>query len=133
QIRFRSPFKNMEQVLETVLTSFARAAAPNDELVVKAHPLDNGVVNRERQLARLAQRHGLSGRVHFIDGGHLPTIIEHSRGVVVVNSTLGLTALHQQRATFALANPIYDLPGLVAGGQLDDFWAAPQGPRPGLM
>lgn len=133
QIRFRSPFHNMEQVLDTVLASFAAAALPGDEILVKAHPLDNGLIDRQAQVARLAKRHGLAGRVHCIDGGHLPTIIEHSQGVVMVNSTLGLTALHQGRATFALAHPIYALPGLVAGGSLDDFWRAPQGPTPGLM
>ena len=133
QIRFRSPFANMGEVLEHVLKSFSQHAPPQHRLVVKAHPLDNGLIDRKRQVADAAARHGLSGRIDFIDGSHLPTIIEHSLGVVVVNSTVGLTALHQKRPTFALAAPIYGLPGLTSGTDLDLFWTAPQPPQAALI
>ena len=133
QIRFRSSFANMGDVLEQVMMSFSRNAPENHRLVVKTHPLDNGLVNRDRQVAAIAERHGLAGRVDFMDGGHLPTVIEHSRGVVVVNSTVGLTALHQKRPTFALAQPIYKLTGLTSGANLDAFWASPQSPKAELI
>lgn len=133
QIRFRSPFANMGEVLDRVMASFARSASIEQRLLVKTHPLDNGLVNREDQVAAAAKRHGLVGRVTVIEGGHLPTVIDHSLGVVVVNSTVGLTALHHKRPTFALARPIYDLPGLTAGSDLDAFWGDPQPPNANLI
>lgn len=133
QIRHRSPFKNMGEVMEHVFASFAAHAPAGSELVVKVHPLDNGLIDRPRQVASLAAEHGLADRVRLIDGGHLPTLIGASRGVVVVNSTTGLTAMHQRKPTFALANPIYKLPGLVSPGTLDRFWAHGEPPRPELI
>jgi capsular polysaccharide export protein len=60
-------------------------------------------------------------------------MIDASKGVVVVNSTVGLTALHRQRPTFALARPIYALDGLTSGGALKDFWRKPSMPQPELI
>jgi capsular polysaccharide export protein len=133
QIRHRSPFRNMGEVMETVMRSFAAHALGRYELVIKVHPLDNGLVNRRRQIANLAGRHGLSNRVRLLDGGHLPSLIGASQGVVVVNSTTGLTAMHQRKPTLALADPIYKLPGLVSPGSLDEFWNHPVAPRPELV
>lgn len=130
QIRHHSPYRNMGGVMEHVFSSFAAHAPAGSELVVKVHPLDNGLIDRPRQVAELAMGHGLSGRVHLIDGGHLPTLLNRSSGVVVVNSTTGLAAMHYRKPTYALANPIYKLPGLVSPGTIDQFWTNPLPPRP---
>ena len=133
QIRDRSPFRHMGEVMELVMASFARHAPGDDALVIKVHPLDNGLVDRQRQVRDLSVQHGLKGRVHFLDGGHLPTLIGASKGVVVVNSTTGLTALHQRKPTFALADAVYKLPGLVSPGTLEEFWTYPAPPRQELV
>jgi capsular polysaccharide export protein len=128
QIRHRSPFDDMAEVMNLVMASFRAHAPGGYELVIKVHPLDNGLVDRSRQVAALASHHGLSGRVRVLDGGHLPTLIGACKGVVVVNSTTGLTALHQRKPTLALAEAVYNLPGLVSSGTLDQFWANPVPP-----
>ncbi|MCW3541936.1 capsular polysaccharide biosynthesis protein [Burkholderia cenocepacia] len=61
-------------------------------------------------------------RTSTIDAGHLPTLLENACGVVVVNSTVGLSALHHCRPLVALGRAIYDMPGLTWQGALDDFW-----------
>ncbi|MDB5560350.1 MAG: Capsule polysaccharide biosynthesis protein [Enterovirga sp.] len=122
QIRVHSQYALLGEFLDEVFASFARNAPAGPELLVKVHPLDNGLINRPAQVRELAQKHGIGGRVRCIEGGHLPTLLEHSRGVVVVNSTVGLTAIEVGRPTIALGTAIYDVPGLAFQGSLDRFW-----------
>ncbi|MDQ3558770.1 MAG: capsular biosynthesis protein, partial [Pseudomonadota bacterium] len=116
QIRRHSGFKSMIEVMETVLESFARKAPVDAMMVVKLHPLDNGLVNCRKHAHKIARRLGLRGRVFVIDGGHLPTLLSQAQGVVVVNSTTGLSALHHHRPTKVLGRAVFDMPGLTFQG-----------------
>ena len=49
-------------------------------------------------------------------------MLDHAQGVIVVNSTVGLSALHHRRPLIALGTAIYDMPGMTWQGSLDDFW-----------
>lgn len=122
QIRRHSPLKSMTEVMQLVMESFARKAPREAILVVKLHPLDNGLVNFRQQAKRIARRLNLRGRVFVIDGGHLPTLLSSSRGVVLVNSTTALSALHHDRPVKALGRALYDMAGLTFQGSLDRFW-----------
>lgn len=123
QIRRHSRFKSMAHVMEVTMESFARAAPRDSFLVVKLHPLDNGLANFRRQAKNIARRLNLKRRrVLVMDGGHLPTLLAKSRGVVVVNSTTGLSALNHGRPVAVLGNAIFDVPGLTFQGPLDRFW-----------
>jgi capsular polysaccharide export protein len=48
--------------------------------------------------------------------------LARSAGVVVVNSTTGLSALHHGRPVTVLGSAIFDMAGLTFQGPLDDFW-----------
>ena len=133
QMRVHSPFAGVESFMERAIASFAQHAAYDANLLVKLHPLDSGLVDWAGKGAAIAARHGVEDRVAFIDGGDLPHLIEACRGVVVVNSTVGMYALECGRATIALGTAIYDLPGLTHQGDLDGFWSAPQAPDYLLM
>ncbi len=133
QIVQHSRFRNMGEVIDEVLTSFAQHAPPAAEILIKNHPLDTGLFHYRRHIARLAEELGLRERAHYVDHGYLPTLMEHAAGVVVVNSTVGLSALHQRRPTLALADAIYNMPGLTAQIPLDDFWREPTPPDPELL
>ncbi len=133
QIVHHSPFADMAQVIDQVLRSFAGCAPARAEILVKNHPLDTGLFPYRRYIAALAAELDLTGRVHYVETGHLPTLFAHAAGVVVVNSTVGMSALHQGRPTKALARPIYDLPGLTAAAPLDAFWKDPERPDPVLF
>src|SRR6185503_13997690 len=52
QIRRHSRFKSMAHVMQEVLESFARSAPENSHLLVKLHPLDNGIANFRKQARR---------------------------------------------------------------------------------
>lgn len=122
QIRRHSSFRSMSDVMALVMRSFANAAPADAQLVVKIHPLDNGLVNFRRRANRIARRLNLNGRVFVIDGGHLPTLLSRSQGVVVVNSTTGLSAMHHNAPLKVLGRAVFDMPGLTFQGSLDRFW-----------
>ncbi len=49
-------------------------------------------------MAAAAAARGVAGRVAFIDGGDLHALLRACRGVVLVNSTVGLAALEFRAA-----------------------------------
>lgn len=122
QIRQHSCFYDMKELISRVLPSFAMYAPKDAVLVVKNHPLDPGIDDHEGLLVNLAWQLGVQERVIFLESGHLPTLLSHTAGVVVVNSTAGGSALVHARPTIALGQAIYDLPGLTFQGTLDQFW-----------
>jgi capsular polysaccharide export protein len=122
QIVVHSPFDGIRGAIEKVLRSFARHAPSNTWLVIKNHPLDTGLTDYRRYAEQLARELGIADRLRFIDAGHLPTLLDHARGAVVVNSTVGLSALHHRRPLIALGTAIYSMPGLTWQSGLDDFW-----------
>jgi capsular polysaccharide export protein len=133
QIRSHSRFKSMAHVMDVVLESFARSAPKDSLLVIKRHPLDNGINNFRKQARTIAKRRNLGNRVLVMDGGHLPTLLARSKGVVVVNSTSGLSALHHGRPVAVLGKAIFDLGGLTFQGALDGFWQEASPPDPELF
>jgi capsular polysaccharide export protein len=133
QIRASSDFAHIEDMLDMVLRSFAAHAPADRHLVVKTHPLDNGLEFWPRRLARLCRRHGTAGRVHLVDTRRLLPLVRAAHGVILANSTVGLTALGEGAPVIALADAIYNLPGLTHQGGLDRFWTAPERPDPGLV
>lgn len=128
QIQVHSPFDSIRQAIDHVLTSFAAHAPADALLVIKNHPLDTGLIEYRDYTRKTAKSLGMADRLEFIDAGHLPTLLDHARGVVVVNSTVGLSALHHRRPLMALGTAIYDMEGMTWQGTLDTFWCEAEGP-----
>jgi capsular polysaccharide export protein len=128
QLRSHSPFQQQQDAIRQIIRSFATHAAPDTHLVVKLHPLDNGLVDWKRYIDGVCASHAVSLRVHFIDGGDLEKLIAASRGMVTVNSTAALSALQADRPVKALGAAIYDIEGLTDQKPLDLFWEHPAAP-----
>ena len=128
QLRANSHFTHQSEMIEDVIASFSAHASSAEHLVFKVHPLDNGLERWPRVVKRLAVRHGIVDRVHLIQGGDLRSLITAARGVVVVNSTVGVHALRHGRPVKVLGAAIYDIAGLTHQEPLDTFWAAPKAP-----
>lgn len=122
QIRDHSSFRDMPEVMAYVMASFARQAPPGSRLVIKNHPLDMGLVSYPRIIAGLARQFGVAGRVDYLETGNLEALVQHARGTVTVNSTVGGVALQFGCPTTTLSDPIYNLTGLTFQGELDHFW-----------
>lgn len=123
QIRHHSPFDCMAEMLEVTLTSFARMCRPDAVLVIKNHPLDTGEEDHAKIIEAIRRQVGLkSDRILYLETGPLPALLNHARGVITVNSTVGGSALVHGKPLKALGHAIYDIPGLTFQGDLDSFW-----------
>ncbi len=122
QIREHSPFGRIEPAIDHIVTSFAHHAPRDARLVVKAHPLDNGLTNWRRVTERIATSRGVAARVIYLDEGDLSPLLRRARAVVTINSTVGTLALGEGIPVIALGRAIYDFAGLTDQGSLDDFW-----------
>jgi capsular polysaccharide export protein len=127
QIHTHSRYESVPAFLESVMRSFAEHAPAGLHLVIKHHPLDRAYTDYTRDIDRLASSLGLSERVAYIHDQHMPTLLRHARGVVLINSTVGLQAIHHGCAVKVCGRAIFDIEGLTYQGELASFWRdAPQ-------
>jgi len=122
QVLQHSGFVSVADFIGKVTQSFAANSPADTTLVIKHHPLDRGYHDYRTLIKRLARELGLDGRLLYIHDQHLPTLFDHMRGAVVINSTVGLSALSHGAAVKACGRAIYDIEGLTFQGALDEFW-----------
>ncbi|NRT57119.1 capsule biosynthesis protein [Sphaerotilus uruguayifluvii] len=125
QIRHHSRFAGMHDFIEEVMRSFAADAPGELHLAIKHHPMDIAYSDHRPLIRHLTRQLGLHGRVHCLHDQHLPTLLDHALGVVTVNSTVGLQALHHGAPVLTLGEAVYGIPGLVHDGPLPHFWNEP--------
>lgn len=133
QIRDNSPYAALDDFVNAVMASFAEHASPETRLVIKLHPLDSGLENRAARCRRMARTWGLGDRVDILRGGDLATLLKGARGVVLVNSTVGLHALRLRVPVLACGSAIYDIPGLTHQGSMPAFFTTPEPVDPALL
>ena len=126
--RMHSPFTSMHDFLALVIEGFARGAAPHHHIVFKAHPLEDGRSAIARDLRRLAARHGVTGRVHFVRGGKLAGLLNHARSAITVNSTAAQQVLWRGLPLKTFGAAVYAKPEFVSTQSLPDFFALPTRP-----
>jgi len=126
QLRANSRYEHQSHTIEEVIASFAKHARAEDGLVLKLHPLDNGIERWHSVTARIARQYGVADRVLTVHECDLNQAIRHCQGVVTVNSTVGLISLRTGKPVKALGVAIYDIAGLTHQDSLDVFWQAPQ-------
>ena len=127
QVEFHSKHGCVTAFIRETLQSFAQNEDSSLHLVFKHHPVDRGHKHYGAVIAKLATSLGIEGRVHYVHDLHLPTLIRHARGVLVINSTAGFSALHHNIPVKTMGTAVYDMPGLTHQGSLSDFWRNPGG------
>jgi capsule polysaccharide modification protein KpsS len=120
-----SRFGDVEDFIREVVSSFAAHADPTHCLVLKHHPADRAYRDYTKLVAELGREHRLGDRLVYVHDLHLPSLLRHARGTIVINSTVGLSALYHRTPVFALGEAIYGRMGLTAGGTLPEFFRAP--------
>lgn len=135
QVINHSRLGGVEGFIERVMRSFAQHAPADAKLVFKHHPMDRGYRDYTRLIGQLRKDLGLHARVVYVHDLHTPTLLDHAKGVVVINSTVGLQALGHGQPTQVLGVAMYDMPGLTYQGTLDSFWtlAHTDAPNPELV
>lgn len=122
QIYFHSNYVSVKDFIHSIINSFVKHAPNKTLLVIKHHPLDRGYHDYAKYIASLAKLHGVADRVRYIHDQHLPTLFNHALGVVVVNSTVGMSALNHGLPVMVSGRALYDIPGLTFQGTVDEFW-----------
>ncbi|HJQ60221.1 MAG TPA: capsular biosynthesis protein [Vineibacter sp.] len=133
QIRDHSPYPDMPAAAREIIASFAVHAPRLSRLVVKVHPLDAGIMPWRPVIARMAADHGVAERVFYINGGDLNAMLRDAAGCVLVNSTVGLSAVQLGCPLKVLGNAIFDVPGMTFQGPLDAFWTSAKPPDAELV
>jgi capsular polysaccharide export protein len=131
-IRAYSTYLDMDTPVAETVRSFARHAPAEGQLIVKVHPLDPCVKRWSRRVPAIAAAAGVPARVHIAHHGPMDAMLEGARGLVTVNSTVGLRSLIFGRPTKALGRAVWDVPGLTHQGPLDAFWTEGEAPDPEL-
>ncbi len=111
--------------IRRTIRSFVRNAPSETLLVLKHHPLCRGYSDYTRLIQKLTRLYGCEDRVIYVHDLHLPTMLRHALGTIVVNSTAGLSSLLHNTPVITLGRTVYDIHGLTFQGKLDDFWQAP--------
>lgn len=128
QIRTHSPYDSVHASIQDVVSSFAKHAPAHTKLVIKNHPLATGVINHFKQVGKLCDKYKLHERIVFLQSGHLPTLLDHTSGTILVNSTTGTSALFHGSPVCALGTAVFNLPGLTFQHGLDRFWTEGKAP-----
>lgn len=122
QLRVHATLDGVDEFIQSTLDSFVAHAPADTLLVFKHHPMDRGYKDYGAMISRAAAAAGAGARVLYVHDQHLPSLLDHARGVVVVNSTVGLSALHHGAPTKVCGRALYDMQGLTYQGTLDTFW-----------
>lgn len=123
QITLYSQYEQVEDFITEVLQSFARYANKKHYLLIKHHPFDKGHVCYKKYIKHLARKLGLSDRVKYTYNADVLLCLKKSLGLVLINSTMGLSALHHNKPIICMAkSAIYNLKGLTFQGSLHLFW-----------
>lgn len=133
QIRTHSSYNSVHDSIKDVVSSFAKHAPADTKLLIKNHPLATGVIDHFRQVEALCEKYDLHDRIVFLQSGHLPTLLDHTHGTVLVNSTTGTSALFHNSPVCALGTAVFDLPGLTFQHGLDRFWTEGKAPDQALF
>jgi capsular polysaccharide export protein len=122
QVRVHSDYASIEQFIAEVAQSFARNAPESSILVFKHHPIDRGYTDYTTVVSELIELHGLQGRCLYVHDLHLPTLLDNARGVVTINSTVGISAMQHRCPVKVCGSALYDIQGLAFQGSLEQFW-----------
>ena len=122
---------NIERLVDATIRAFvARGAA--SRLVFKLHPLDGHARSRETMIRAKAEAYGISNAVLVLHSGSIAQLSIHSKGMILINSTSGMTAIHHGTPLLVMGEAVFRHPSLVHCGNddadieafMDAPWAA---------
>ena len=117
---------NSQRLIERSLRSFAKTAPQDTKLVFKIHPMERGHSNLKPKITALAAALGVAERVLVFETGSLGELTKYSAGMITINSSSGLSAIHHGVPLLVIGRAIYAHPALAtcASGypDFDGFW-----------
>lgn len=122
QIFCHSDWKNIEAFIKTVIKSFAKHAPSETSLIFKHHPMDRGHRDYSSLISEIGSREGVKQRVIYVHDLSLPNLLNNARGVVLVNSSIGISSLMRNLPVKVMGRAFFDLGKLTYQHSLDSFW-----------
>ena len=133
-MRIHSPIKTVTALIQETIESFAKHAPEKSVLVIKVHPLDPWFIPYSRLIEDIAKQYNVpKDRLIHLESGDLNSLLKHAEGAVLVNSTVGTSALQLGCPVIALGSAIYDMAGLTFQDGLDQFWTQASPPNKQLF
>lgn len=121
---------SMPEYIRKVLHSFAENAPSDTKLIIKHHPMDRGFSNYANLIIRLAARKNVLDRVRYVHEVSMPDLLRNAKGMVVINSTSGISAMIHGLPIKVIGDAHYDIEGLTSHQSLKKFWKNPHHPDP---
>lgn len=128
QITDHSNFSGMREAIEIIIKNFSENAPKKYSLIVKSHPEETGISKLHKKTITIAKKYNIEDRVIFINGGNMPKFLRIMKGMVTINSTATLSAIHHNKAVKCLGRAFYNFEGLTDQQKLEDFWNSPKKP-----
>jgi capsular polysaccharide export protein len=128
QLRSHGRFWSNGAMIDFVLQSFARHAPVDRILVFKVHPLARGHYDHADHIRHTAAALAVSDRVKVLISGSVAPLVRGSRGLITINSTVGIVALRSGVPVALLGKALYGLSPNVfhirRENDLTEFWRA---------
>ena len=122
QIRNHSPYQDVRDYINEVMHSFAKKAPSAEYLVINHHPMDIGHRLYGPLIRQLGKKYDIADHVIYVHDLPMPELLTHSKAVVTINSTAGLSALIHNKPLKVIGNALYDIKGITYQGHLNQFW-----------
>jgi capsular polysaccharide export protein len=123
-----SPFSKMAEFLDVVIEGYAKGAPIHHHLVFKAHPLETGRSALCKIAREIAREYGVEKRVHYVRGGKLAQLLDHTRSAVTVNSTAAQQVLRRGIPLKVFGDAVFAKPEFVSTLTLPEFFSKPNRP-----
>jgi len=133
QFKLFSRYSSVEEFLAELIRSFSLHAPKPTMLVFREHPHGRGMGGYRSFVRQIAKSFGIDSRIVYLVEGNTPLLVKHSAGVITINSTVGVRALKSLVPLKVMGAAIYQRPGLVFEGELDEFWLKSMPAKPELI
>ena len=114
--------KSIEEFIKETIISFSNNARAKSYLIFKHHPMDRGYKNYKNLIDELSQKYNVEGRILYVHDSYLPDILSKALGCIVINSTVGFSALYHNCPLKVCGDAFYDIDGLTYQKDLCLFW-----------
>lgn len=98
---------NSIRLISSVLTAFEKGAPKDAKLVFKIHPLQRGYNDERKHIHQMAKALNIGDRVDIIEIGLLDPLTENAAGMITINSTSGLSAIHHGIPLLVVGDAFY--------------------------
>ena len=116
------------KLIHEAIKSFSSHAPKSSKLVFKIHPMSRGHSSEHKLIMNLARTYQVESRIHVVHDGSLGYLTKAAAGMLTINSTSGLSALHHDVPLLVLGKSIYTHAEIAHIGKssddLDAFWTA---------